>query len=137
MMKNCCNSALSILTLKNHQTCKHIKRKMSKYKQNWYCPHCSQTSSRNWNLKKHIERKHQGVEQPIREYGWHSIPTATDPNISTVATHFIPDMTGFHNNNSYDLNHQRYTQTFSASQYSKKEEDTSKKRDALDEFLEF
>ena len=41
------------------------------------------------------------------------------------------------NNNNYDLNHHRYTQTFSASPYSKKGDDTSKKRDPVDECLEF
>jgi hypothetical protein len=42
------------------------------------------------------------------------------------------------NNNNYDLNHQKYLQTFSsASPYSKNEEDTSEKRDVIDEFLEF
>jgi hypothetical protein len=60
----------------------------------WYCPHCSQTSSRHWNLKKHIERKHQGRGQPIREDGWHSIST----NISSAA-HFIPNMMSLQNDN--------------------------------------
>jgi hypothetical protein len=95
----------------------------------WYCPHCSQTSSRHWNLKKHIERKHQGRGQPIREDGWHSISTNT-----STATHYIPDMMSLQNNN-YHLN-QRYQQTpFSASPYPKIE-DTSKKRELLDEILE-
>jgi hypothetical protein len=98
----------------------------------WCCPHCSQTSSRYWNLKKHIERRHQGIGRPIREDEWHYTHTAS------TTMHFIPDMTSFqNNNNNYDLNYKRYTQTFSASPYSKKEEDTSKKRDILDEFLEF
>jgi hypothetical protein len=51
--------------------------------------------------------------------------------------HFIPDMMSLQNNNNYDLNHQRYTQTFSASPYSKKGDDTSKKRDPVEECLEF
>ena len=97
----------------------------------WCCPHCSQTSSRHWNLKKHIERRHEGIGRPIREDGWHST------SIASTITHFIPDLTNLQNNNNYDSNHQRYTQTFSASPYFKKGEDTSKKRDPLDEFLEF
>jgi hypothetical protein len=93
----------------------------------WHCPHCSQTSARHWNLKIHIERKHQGRGQPIQEDGWHSTNTST-------ATHFIPNMMSLQNDNNYPLN-QRYQQTLS-SPYSKIE-GTSKKRDALDESLEF
>jgi hypothetical protein len=100
----------------------------------WHCPHCSQTSSRRGNLKTHIERWHHGIGQPIREDKWHSTPNTT----SSLATmHFIPGMMSLQNNNNYDLNHQRYTQTFSASPYSKKGDDTSKKRDPVEECLEF
>jgi hypothetical protein len=94
----------------------------------WYCPHCSQTSSRHWNLKKHIERKHQGRGQPIREDGWHSTPS--------TATHFIPDMMSLQNENNYHPN-QRYQQTLSSTSPYSKIEDTSKKRDIVEEFLEF
>lgn len=97
---------------------------------NWYCPHCSQISSRHWNLKKHIERKHKGRGQPIREDEWHSISTNT-----STAAHFIPDMMSLQNNNNYGLN-QRYTQTFSSTSSYSKIEDTSKKRDTQDEILE-
>ncbi len=31
----------------------------------WFCPNCSQTSTRHWNVKTHIKRKH-GSRQPIR-----------------------------------------------------------------------
>lgn len=103
----------------------------------WCCPHCSQTSSRHWNLKKHIERWHHGIGQPIREDKWHSTPSNTTSSSSLDTMHFIPDMMNVQNNNIYDLNHQRYTQTFSASPYSKKGEGTSKKRDPVEECLEF
>ena len=92
----------------------------------WCCPHCSQTSSRHWNLKTHFRKKHQGIGQPIREDKWHSAPSNTTSSLATM--HFIPDMMILQNNNNYDLNHQRYTQTFSASPYSKKADDTSKKK---------
>ena len=46
-------------------------------KRKWYCPRCPQTSSRHWNLKKHIERWHHGIGQPIREEKWHSTPNTT------------------------------------------------------------
>jgi hypothetical protein len=90
----------------------------------WRCPHCSQTSSRHWNLEVHIKRWHQGIGRPIREDGWHSTPS----NTTSTTMHFIPYMMNVQNNNNYDLNHQRYTQTFSASPYSKNGDDTSKKK---------
>ena len=104
-------------------------------KRNWCCPHCPQTSSRHWNLKTHIERWHHGIGQPILEDKWHSTPNTTSSSLATM--HFIPGMMSLQNNNNYDLNHQRYTQTFSASPYSKKGDDTSKKRDPVEECLEF
>ena len=79
-------------------------------------------------MKVHIKRRHSGIGKPVED-GWHSTSTPT-------TMHFIPDMRSLQNNN-YDLNYQRYLQAFSASPYSKKEEDISKKRDPLDEFLEF
>ena len=32
------------------------------------CPHCTQTSSRRWNLKTHMQRRHSGggIGQPIK-----------------------------------------------------------------------
>jgi hypothetical protein len=99
----------------------------------WYCPYCSQTSSRHGNLKVHIKRKHQGIGEPVREDKWHYTRATT----SSTPAHFIPDIMSWHNNNNYHPN-QRYPQTFSStSPYFKKEQDTSKKRDVLDEFLEF
>ncbi len=32
----------------------------------WYCRHCDQTSTRHWNLKIHIQRKHSGLGEPVR-----------------------------------------------------------------------
>jgi hypothetical protein len=31
----------------------------------WGCPICEQTSSRNWNMRRHIERKHNRLGQPV------------------------------------------------------------------------
>lgn len=106
---------------------------MSRSRQKWHCQHCSQTSSRRWNLKTHIGRKHHGTGQPVREDGTHSIAT------SNAAIQFIPDMMMSlqNNNNNYDMNHQVHPNSFSRSSYLRKEEDTSKKRDVVDEILEF
>ena|SRR5215217_15460 len=106
---------------------------MSRSRQKWHCPHCSQTSSRHSNLKTHIGRKHHGTGQPVREDGTHSIAT------SNAAIQFIPDimMSLHNNNNNYDMNHQVHPNSFSRSSYLRKEEDTSKKRDVVDEILEF
>lgn len=38
---------------------------MYKAKRKWHCPHCSQDSSRHWNLKVHIKRWHNGIGEPI------------------------------------------------------------------------
>jgi hypothetical protein len=40
---------------------------MYKDKTKWLCPHCSQTSSRHWNLKIHIRRKHHRIGEPMYE----------------------------------------------------------------------
>ncbi|HZA08217.1 MAG TPA: hypothetical protein VE619_10990 [Nitrososphaeraceae archaeon] len=31
----------------------------------WGCPICEQTSNRNWNMRRHIERKHNRLGQPV------------------------------------------------------------------------
>jgi hypothetical protein len=108
---------------------------MLRSRQKWHCPHCSQTSSRHWNLKTHIGRKHQGTGKPIGEDGTHSV------TMSNAAIQFIPDtdmmMSLQNNNNYYELNHQVHPNSFSRSSYLRKEGDTPKKRDVLDEIIEF
>ena len=105
---------------------------MSRSRQKWHCPHCSQTSSRHWNLKTHIRRKHQGIGQPIGEDEWHFTPTST----TTTTMHFIPDMMSLQkDNNNYGLNSQVHPRIFSTA-YHKKEEDIYKKRDLLEEILQ-
>jgi hypothetical protein len=106
---------------------------MSRSRQKWHCPHCSQTSSRHWNLKTHIRRKHHGTGKPIGEDGRHSIAT------SNADLQFIPDiiMNFKNNNNNYNMNRQVHPNTFSGSLYLRNEEQTPKKRDASDEWLEF
>jgi hypothetical protein len=110
-----------------------MRKQLGRQKANWHCPHCLQASSRHWNLKTHIRRKHQGIGQPIGEDEWHFTPTPT----STTTMHFIPDMMSLRNNknNDYDLNSQVHPMTFSID-YHKKEEDTSRKRDLLEEILQ-
>src|SRR5919112_687967 len=96
--------------------------------QDWYCPHCPQICSRRWNMKKHIERWHNKIGEPTKDDGWHSI---------SGTTNFIRDVTSLRNNNNYDQNQQRHP-TFSLNPYLKREEEsTPKKRDPLDEFIEF
>jgi hypothetical protein len=94
-------------------------------KRKWCCLHCSQTSSRHWNLKTHIGRKHHGMGQLVREDGTHSI------TMSNAAIQFIPDtdmmMSLQNNNNYYELNHQVHPNSFSRSSYLRKEEDIPKK----------
>ena len=97
-----------------------MRKELGRQKAKWHCPHCSQASSRHWNLKTHIRRKHQGIGQPIGEDEWH----------------FIPDMMSLQkNDNNYGLNSQVHPRTFSTAYY-RKEEDTYKKRDLLEEILQ-
>jgi hypothetical protein len=95
---------------------------LGRQKAKWHCPHCSQASSRHWNLKTHIRRKHQGIGQPIGEDEWH----------------FIPDMMSLQKkNNNYGLNSQVHPRTFSTAYHKKEEEeDTFRKRDLLEEILQ-
>ena len=72
---------------------------MPKNKAKRHCPHCLQASSRHWNLKTHIRRKHQGIGQPIGEDEWHFTPT---PTSTTTTMHFIPDMMSLQNNKNND-----------------------------------
>jgi hypothetical protein len=50
--------------------------------------------------------------------------------------HFIPDMMSLQNNNDYGLNSQVHPRTFSIDYHKKEEEDTSRKRDLLEEILQ-
>jgi hypothetical protein len=47
---------------------------MNKRTKGWHCPRCTQTSSRRWNMKTHIRRKHREIGEPIE---------AIDPSYST------------------------------------------------------
>jgi hypothetical protein len=40
---------------------------MARSTEKWQCPNCPQMSSRYWNLKTHIRRKHNGIGQPKKE----------------------------------------------------------------------
>jgi hypothetical protein len=46
----------------------------------WYCPYCLQSSTRNWNLKTHINRKHNGAGNPIRKTGFTYDPSLSGTN---------------------------------------------------------
>src|SRR5437660_1463581 len=71
----------------------------------WKCPHCDQTSSRHWNLKIHIKRKHGGIGFPERE-----------------SMQFVPVMS-LEGNNSQNLmhNHKPNYASFSALRRNKEE----------------
>lgn len=58
---------------------------MKRVKQ-WKCLHCDQTSSRHWNLKTHIKRKHGAIGVPVRE---------------RESTQFVPDRSVESNNKSH------------------------------------
>jgi hypothetical protein len=58
------------------------------------CPHCNQTSTRRWNLKIHIDRRHAGAGRPIPKI-------ATEP----IWTGGVGYKTRFKNNNFSITNH--------------------------------
>ena len=64
---------------------------MSNAKRKWHCPYCSQDSSRHWNLKVHIKRRHNGIREPIDEEEFHKIK-------NKMGNQF------FYNNQSYSVN---------------------------------
>jgi hypothetical protein len=45
-----------------------IMVKNSIAKGGWNCPHCPMRSSRHWNAKRHIERYHGGIGEPVHEF---------------------------------------------------------------------
>ncbi|HJU78410.1 MAG TPA: hypothetical protein VJ599_02455 [Nitrososphaeraceae archaeon] len=61
-------------------------------KNKWLCPHCTQTSTRHWNLKTHIKRKHGGMGQPMRGYshGNTVVDSTSSPTIQTFHDSFTP-----------------------------------------------
>ncbi len=64
---------------------------MSNAKRKWHCPYCSQDSSRHWNLKVHIKRRHNGIREPIDEEEINKIK-------NKMSNQF------FYNNQSYSVN---------------------------------
>ena len=78
-------------------------------------------------MKQHIERLHNKIGEPTKEDIWHS---------THGTRNFIRDVTSLQNNNNYYQN-QRGHPNFFLDPYLNKEESTSKKRDALDEVIEF
>ncbi|HEX5892374.1 MAG TPA: hypothetical protein VFY41_05890 [Nitrososphaeraceae archaeon] len=34
---------------------------------NWNCPNCEMSSSRHWNVKRHIQRRHRTMSQPVSD----------------------------------------------------------------------
>jgi hypothetical protein len=51
----------------------------------WYCHHCGQSSTRNWNLKTHIKRKHYGTGNPVQKLGFTNDPSLSGTNHAYVS----------------------------------------------------
>ncbi|HZI70137.1 MAG TPA: hypothetical protein VFD60_03145 [Nitrososphaeraceae archaeon] len=45
-----------------------VRKNSKTTKGGWNCPHCPIRSSRHWNAKRHIERYHGGIGEPVHEY---------------------------------------------------------------------
>jgi hypothetical protein len=46
----------------------------------WNCPHCRMGSPRHWNVERHIWRLHQGLGEPVNEFGKTRQQCLTDIN---------------------------------------------------------
>jgi hypothetical protein len=65
----------------------------------WLCPFCSQTSTRYWNLKVHIHRRHNGIGEPILTAAgsFNSSYDAVRSRPESAASHFAKRDESFHN----------------------------------------
>ncbi len=52
----------------------------------WYCPHCPQNSTRHWNLKTHIKRKHAAKGLPVHRAS-SSMRAEVDVNFGEINAH--------------------------------------------------
>jgi hypothetical protein len=101
-------------------------------KEPYRCPHCHQTCSRRWNMKVHIQRKHEGLRQPIESVslsaGAESLPGISNLDANGIYRH--------HETSPYHVHHL-------SELYSDKLEEstplppapTSKEKDASDKLL--
>src|SRR3954451_19506249 len=96
-------------------------------RESYHCPHCHQTCSRHWNMKVHIQRKHEGIgQQPIASVSLSS------------SAEFIPSMSNLGTNGRY-LHHHEASPDYVHHLSSKKLEEStpaSKEKDASQKLLE-
>ena len=45
------------------------------------CPNCEYISTRNWNVKSHINKKHGGLGEPVRIYRGRELALSEQENI--------------------------------------------------------
>ena len=45
------------------------------------CPNCEYISTRNWNVKSHINKKHGGLGEPVRNYRGRELALSEQENI--------------------------------------------------------
>ncbi|MBV9178437.1 MAG: hypothetical protein JO297_15535 [Nitrososphaeraceae archaeon] len=64
----------------------------------WSCPFCSQASTRHWNLKVHIQRRHNGIGEPILTAAgsFNSSYNALRGRLEPAATHSAKIDDNFH-----------------------------------------
>jgi hypothetical protein len=62
----------------------------------WHCPYCKMSSSRHWNVKRHIYTKHNGVGEPVYNHTNYSSNAANIKAFNTSYTypHYSNDSSG-------------------------------------------
>ena len=53
----------------------------------YMCSNCEYISTRNWNVKSHINKKHGGLGEPVRIYRGRELALSEQENIPTTKIH--------------------------------------------------
>ena len=98
-------TAVTVKDLQSRECNKNILLEVtSKMKiKRWSCPFCSQGSTRHWNLKVHIHRRHNGIGEPIRTAAgsFNSSYGAGRSQLEPAATHSAKTDDNFSNTPAY------------------------------------
>jgi uncharacterized C2H2 Zn-finger protein len=56
-------------------------RKQTLMKTQWRCPNCDMSSSRHWNVRRHVERSHDSNGQPVSDQHMKQNLTKMNPKL--------------------------------------------------------
>jgi hypothetical protein len=99
----------------------------------WYCPFCSQASTRHWNLKVHINRRHNGIGEPIGTAGsFNSSFGSVHGQLEPAAAHSAKS-NNFRNNPAHAYKTDYYPNSMSFSLTAKRNRESSSQN--MDEMI--